>query len=516
MTAHTLLYLVAISLIFFGLNTPGSAADDVTIYKTTPSTNDGTTPATKSAMDPNQPKVHRHHHKTTTADKTAVKSSTASGTNAPPGTNSTSGTTASLPKTASVTKTAVLSKTSPLSKTAAPSGKNTASLTKTATTTSSRKRRRKPLASVKTPPSTKPEEPPAISISAPAPVTPPVVDTTPITVTKSAGDSHASITIAPPPLPHTPTGAGPEVETGLPVARRGTITVSPAPVLGEITLPHKTVPESFPPSPGVSTGSYLPSGRAKSALDNFTFTNFDHRIKNVYPWKVNITTTIFWIGEGSTPLSATTNEASAWDQDWRTSNGGTDDPNARDRDGYFDAHHGTMVNPFYVALPFNDLAFPDKARRWLPAGWYRPPRGGKQVSACQNRWVEIKNEQGDVCFAQWEDVGPLRYDHAEYVFGNDSPDTYVGGVLDHAGLDVSPAVAQYLDINERNRFTRWRFIDDADVPPGKWLMYDEQALLFKAMKDNAPGILPLKDNTAPMDDPSDVESNKKRVESGKG
>ncbi len=49
-------------------------------------------------------------------------------------------------------------------------------------------------------------------------------------------------------------------------------------------------------------------------------------------------TTMFWIGEGSTPISSTDNIASAWDADWRTNNGGSDSPNG-DRKGYMPANH---------------------------------------------------------------------------------------------------------------------------------------------------------------------------------
>jgi hypothetical protein len=256
---------------------------------------------------------------------------------------------------------------------------------------------------------------------------------------------------------------------------------------------------------GSSAGSYLPG---HDAVNNFTFTNFDRRTKNTYPWKMNIITTMFWIGEGDTPISSTDNVSSAWDEDWRSNNGGTDTPN--DRSGYASGRHAAMINPFYVALPFNDLAFPDKARRWLPAGWYRPPRNGKQVSACKDRWVEIKNAQGDVCYAQWEDVGPLRYDHAEYVFGDERPETYT-----RAGLDVSPAVAKYLNINATNRITRWRFVDDVDVPPGYWLKYDEEALLFRAMKSDKE-MQKIDALRAPIDDQTDMDSNKKKVGAAKG
>ena len=129
-----------------------------------------------------------------------------------------------------------------------------------------------------------------------------------------------------------------------------------------------------------------------------------------------------------------TTMASAWDEQLASrATGGSDNPN--DRNGYSPADHAPTVNPFYIALPFNDLAFPDKARRRLPAGLASAATrtASKPVSACKDRWVEIKTEDGTghICYAQWEDVGPLRYDHAEYVFGDERPDTYT-----RAGLVV--------------------------------------------------------------------------------
>jgi hypothetical protein len=205
-----------------------------------------------------------------------------------------------------------------------------------------------------------------------------------------------------------------------------------------------------------------------------TLTPLSREPKLFYPWKLNITATIFWIGEGPNPISSTTNVGSAWEEQWRNDNGGPDSP--YNRSGYAPATHAARINPFYVALPFNDLAFPDKARRWIPKGWQRASTNGKPLSACKDRWVEIKNALGDDCYAQWEDVGPIRNDHAEYVFGDEPPGP--GATL---GLCVSPAVADYLNINEGNRITRWRFVDDGDVRPGAWLKYDEEALLFRAL-----------------------------------
>jgi hypothetical protein len=464
MIAYHYLYLIAVGLAVIGWGARVYADDDVTIYHAPSSTAPATTASTAVAAD-GTPVVHKSLHRkkkktvahtgTTPADSTSVASS-------PP-----------------------------------------------KKTTAETARKAKTLAEVP-PPVTHTPAPPTVSSTAFSSVVPSssTAATGPVTVTKTSPDSQTQITISPP----TTHPAGPEVETGLPVARHsgsGYFTSSlPGSSLSRVSDGY-TGTGSFP---ATSVSNYLPESRTRNSDDPFPFTDFERKPKNPYPWKLNIITTIFWIGEGSTPISSTDNVASAWDQDWRYNNGGTDSP--YDRDGYASAHHAAQINPFYVALPFNDLAFPDKARRWLPAGWYRPPKDGKQVSACKDRWVEIKNAQGDVCYAQWEDVGPLRYDHAEYVFGPERPDTYT-----RAGLDVSPAVADYLNINERNRITRWRFVDDSDVQPGAWLKYDEEALLFKAMHDlkNDPiRTLPIQDAQRPIDDSTDSDANKKKITAAKG
>ncbi len=66
----------------------------------------------------------------------------------------------------------------------------------------------------------------------------------------------------------------------------------------------------------------------------------------------------------------------------------------------------------------------------------------------------------------------------------------------------------------------WRFVDDEDVPPGQWLKYDEQAVIYTALhqlKNSAPTTdLPIQKATEPIDDPDSINSNKKKVEASKG
>ena len=91
--------------------------------------------------------------------------------------------------------------------------------------------------------------------------------------------------------------------------------------------------------------------------------------------------------------------------------------------------------PSFAQLSAQDRwALDDKAREWLPPGWHRPNKDGKPVSACKDRWIEIKNAKGDVCYAQWEDVGPNGDDSPGYVFGDNKP----GNV---AAISLSPAAA---------------------------------------------------------------------------
>jgi hypothetical protein len=313
------------------------------------------------------------------------------------------------------------------------------------------------------------------------PVPPPVVPA-PAAVSSTPASPPASSAIA-----------VPTVQSGLPVARHGSgTTATLAPGLG-----HRNAPASVEKFPFIDYPAAITRPRTRN-----------------YPWKNGIITTVFWIGEGGSTLSATTNHASSWDVDWTYHNGGVDDPDEMSKkSGYsFDTHASTL-NPFYIALPFNDLAYPEKAQRWLPSGWYKPQRHGeKAISACQGRWVEIKSNSGRVCYAQWEDVGPLVSDHAEYVFGPELPTT-----LTHAGLDVSPSVAKYLGFNS-TALTSWRFVDDADVQPGMWLRYDEQAILFRALKE---GVHPrsnprMQDLDEPVPDGSMQDDSEKRAGAARG
>lgn len=173
--------------------------------------------------------------------------------------------------------------------------------------------------------------------------------------------------------------------------------------------------------------------------------------RNVYPWNVKVTPNVIWIGQNG-------EKGSVWNSDWVRDNNGPDDP--LHRNGYAVGDHASGLNPFYAALPFNDLAHPDLTAKWLPAGWQRVAKNGAMLSSCKDRWLEIKNANGDICYAQWEDVGPGADDRAEYVLGS-------AAAGDAPALAVSPAVSQYLQVGgDAKGQVSWRFVDAADVRPG--------------------------------------------------
>lgn len=184
-----------------------------------------------------------------------------------------------------------------------------------------------------------------------------------------------------------------------------------------------------------------------------------------YPWKKNIVTTTFWIGEEPTKNNPVPNQASSWDGQWAKNYGGYDNP--KKRDGYLPAGFTPKQNPFYIALPYNDKTMQGhkaEAKKVIP--WFEDAYQGPGKSVCKGRWIMIRH--GDrVCYAQWEDAGPFRTDHWEYVFGNERPKPNLNK---GAGLDVSPAVRDYLGMDGTD-VCDWKFVDFEDVPTGPWALH---------------------------------------------
>jgi hypothetical protein len=188
-----------------------------------------------------------------------------------------------------------------------------------------------------------------------------------------------------------------------------------------------------------------------------------------FPWKKDIVTTVFWIGEAPTKNNPVPNRASSWDANWTKNYGGFDDPNRARRSEFIPVNFTPHQNPFYCALPYNDKASTGhrpEAPRVVP--WFQEAYQGPGVSTCKGRWVAIRKGARTV-YAQWEDAGPFRTDHWQYVFGNERPKPNLNK---GAGLDVSPAVRDFLGLQETD-VTDWKFVEFKDVPQGPWARFGD-------------------------------------------
>ncbi|MDQ6621937.1 MAG: hypothetical protein M3Y86_00420 [Verrucomicrobiota bacterium] len=188
-----------------------------------------------------------------------------------------------------------------------------------------------------------------------------------------------------------------------------------------------------------------------------------------YPWRGDIVTTVFWIGEKPTANNPTPNRSSSWDSDWTKSYGGFDNPDRAARRNLIPVNFTPRQNPFYCALPYNDKAR-DGHRPEAPqvVPWFKEAYQGPGVSTCKDRWIAIR-KGSRVAYAQWEDAGPFRTDHWQYVFGNERPKPNLNR---GAGLDVSPAVRDFLGMEDTD-VTDWKFVDFKDVPMGPWAKYGD-------------------------------------------
>src|SRR5262245_21307816 len=188
-----------------------------------------------------------------------------------------------------------------------------------------------------------------------------------------------------------------------------------------------------------------------------------------YPWKSDIVTTVFWIGEKPSGNNPVPNRRSSWDRDWTKNYGGLDEPNPARRSNYMPVNFTTKQNPFYCSRPYNDKArqgHRPEASRVVP--WFQEAYQGPAVSTCKGHWVAIR-KGNRTAYAQWEDAGPFRTDHWQYVFGNERPKPNLNK---GAGLDVSPGVRDYLGLKQTD-VTDWRFVNFSEVPRGPWSILGE-------------------------------------------
>jgi hypothetical protein len=193
------------------------------------------------------------------------------------------------------------------------------------------------------------------------------------------------------------------------------------------------------------------------------------RAADRYPWKRNIVTTTFWVGEMPTKNNPVPNHKSSWDGAWAENYGGLDTPDRAKRAEYLPVDFTPRQNPFYIALPYNDVTmtgYKPEAAQVIP--WFKDGPQAHKRSVCKGRWIAIRHKDR-VAYAQWEDAGPFRTDHWQYVFGEERPKPNLNK---GAGLDVSPAVRDFLGMNDTD-VTDWKFVDFDEVPHGPWATHGD-------------------------------------------
>jgi len=177
-------------------------------------------------------------------------------------------------------------------------------------------------------------------------------------------------------------------------------------------------------------------------------------------WKIGITATVFWVGELPT-ADDPGNLASAWDRTWLES--------------------ARYQNAFYIALPYNDVAnghTKPEAKDIIP--WFKQAYVRDGQSVLKDHWVAIR-KGAKICYAQWEDVGPFQVDHWQYVFGNERPHPNKNK---DAGIDVSPAVKQYLGMAGIDSCD-WRFVSESEIAKGPWKAHETADILNRVTPKRA-------------------------------
>ncbi|HTS16802.1 MAG TPA: MJ1477/TM1410 family putative glycoside hydrolase [Verrucomicrobiae bacterium] len=248
-----------------------------------------------------------------------------------------------------------------------------------------------------------------------------------------------------------------------------------------------TTTRTIPAKSWLTTTNYTPTTAEWSAILKLAGNNSAGRIwwwvtvqdangqlrsshaQRLYRLHTKVSTTEFWVGEpADSDNGHISNTSSAWDDLWEQHFGGVDDPNHRSTDPshpYWPAFTPNE-NPFYFALPYDDFTNQGNRRpnfqQVVP--WAMFTDFGTLQSAVKNHWIKIVSG-GKTCYAQWEDVGPFSQNDVKYVFGIARPSSSIN---QHAGLDTSPAVQQYLGLTGLDP-TDWRFVyPDETVPAGPW------------------------------------------------
>jgi hypothetical protein len=169
---------------------------------------------------------------------------------------------------------------------------------------------------------------------------------------------------------------------------------------------------------------------------------------------------------------------SSWDKNWQSNYGGVDTPDAAGRTRqYTPATFVPKLNPFYIALPYNDVAEGGRTKvsAYARIPWFKQRFSKPGHTVLKGQWLAIRYGM-KVCYAQWEDCGPFETDDVEYVFGNARP---INEKNNAAGIDIAPAVRDYLGLRAGQKCD-WRFVDVGEIPDGPWRLFGNNNHFIKS------------------------------------
>jgi len=139
-----------------------------------------------------------------------------------------------------------------------------------------------------------------------------------------------------------------------------------------------------------------------------------------FPWKRIIVTTVFWVGEEAGANNPCRTTEVPGTPNWTGNYGGLDNPIRRRDATIFRWHFPPPDILLFVRCRTTMSRTASLTEAPLVIHGSNRTYTGPGQSVCKDRWVA--NSKGNrTCYAQWEDCGPFRTDHFQYVFQNERP-----------------------------------------------------------------------------------------------
>ena len=140
-----------------------------------------------------------------------------------------------------------------------------------------------------------------------------------------------------------------------------------------------------------------------------------------YPWKMNIVTTVFWVGEeAAETIRCLTTRVRGILIGQRITAARTTRSRAHAGITFQSRSSRGRILSTSRCLITTSRTANSSPEAPLVIPWFKQSYTGPGQSVCRHRWIAIR-KGNRLCYAQWEDCGPFRTDHFQYVFGNERP-----------------------------------------------------------------------------------------------